>query len=379
MYNETFAFIREQFDSTNFIPLHEPRFAGNEKKYLNDCIDSTFVSSVGKYVDQFEQSVADFVGSSHAVAVVNGTQGLFVALKSLGIDGSCEVLTQSLTFVATANAIHYSGATPVFIDVDQATLGLSPAALKNFLQQHTELRDGRRVNKTSGRTIAACLPMHTCGHPCQIEELQQICAENNIQLVEDAAESLGSLAAGKHTGRFGCIGIFSFNGNKVITTGGGGMLVTDDTDLANKLRHLTTTAKVAHRWEFIHDEVGYNFRLPNINAALGLAQMEQLPNFLEKKRQLASNYRDFFTDRDIVYIDQPTDSQSNFWLNTVLLPSEELKEAFLEQANDQGIGARSLWRPMHLLEIYRHCQRDTQDCAEEIYRRAVNIPSSVRV
>ncbi len=379
MFEKTFDFIRQQFGNQSSIPLHEPTFSGNEKKYLAECIDSTFVSSVGVFVDKFEQSVADFVGSNHAIAVVNGTQALFVALKSLGIDASCEVLTQSLTFIATANAIHYTGATPVFLDIDPHTLGLSPVAVKEFLQQQTELRNGQCVNKISGRTVAICLPMHTCGHPCQVEELQVLCAENNIQLLEDAAESLGSRVTTGHTGTLGKVGVFSFNGNKVITTGGGGMMVTDDEELAQKLRHLTTTAKVPHPWEFIHDEIGYNFRLPNINAALGLAQMEQLPLFLQKKRELAKSYREFFAGSEIHYLEEPVGSQSNFWLNTILLPTEEQKEAFLDQANQQGIGARSLWRPMHLLNIYRHYQRDAQINTEQIYRHAVNIPSSVRL
>ena len=379
MFEETFRFIREQFGDQEFIPLHEPCFSGNEKAYLIDCIDSTFVSSVGAYVGKFEQVVADCVGSRYAVAVVNGTQGLFVALKALGIDHSSEVLTQSLTFVATANAIHYTGAKPVFLDIDSSTLSLSPASLKDFLHQHTEMRSGKRINKKSGRSIAACLPMHSCGHPAQIEELHQICLENNITLVEDAAESLGSFCNRKHTGTFGKIGVFSFNGNKVITTGGGGMLVTDDKELADRLRHLTTTAKVAHSWEFIHDQIGYNFRLPNLNAALGCAQMEQLPLLLEKKRELAEKYRAFFADSDIKYLDEPVDSRSNFWLNTILLANEQEKIDFLEQANGRGIGARSLWRPMHMQDIYRHCQRDAQSTAEDIYRRVVNLPSSVKV
>ncbi|MCF6265838.1 MAG: LegC family aminotransferase [Desulfuromusa sp.] len=379
MFEKPFDFIRQQFGNQNSIPLHEPTFSGNEKKYLAECIDSTFVSSVGVFVDKFEQAVADFVGSNHAIAVVNGTQALFVALKSLGADASCEVLTQSLTFIATANAIHYTGAAPVFLDIDPHTLGLSPVAVKEFLQQQTELRNGQCVNKISGRTIAACLPMHTCGHPCQVEELQVLCAENNIQLIEDAAESLGSRVTTGHTGTLGKVGVFSFNGNKVITTGGGGMMVTDDEELAQKLRHLTTTAKVPHPWEFIHDEIGYNFRLPNINAALGLAQMEQLPLFLKNKQELAKSYREFFAGSEIRYLEEPAGSQSNFWLNTILLPTEEQKEAFLDQANQQGIGARSLWRPMHLLNIYRHYQRDAQITAEQIYRHAVNIPSSVRL
>ena len=379
MYESTFDFIHQQFGDQDPLPLHEPLFCGQEKKYLIDCIDSTFVSSVGQYVDKFEQSVIEFTGARHAIAVVNGTQALFVALKTLGIDTECEVLTQALTFVATANAIHYTGATPVFLDIDRTTLGLSPEAVKEFLHNHTEIRHGYRVNMATGRKIAACLPMHTCGHPCQIEELKDLCSENSIHLIEDAAESLGSFLPTGHTGTFGEIGIFSFNGNKIITTGGGGILVTNNDTLAEKLRHLTTTAKIPHRWEFIHDEIGYNFRMPNINAALGLAQIEQLPLFLQKKRDLANRYREFFADSEIDYVDEPHGSQSNFWLNTILLPDEKQKEAFLNEAQQCGIGARSLWRPMHLLDIYSNCQRDSQLNTESIYQRAVNLPSSVRL
>ncbi|MDJ0624005.1 MAG: LegC family aminotransferase [Desulfocapsaceae bacterium] len=377
MFEDIFEFVRTQFRHADFIPLHEPRFAGNEKNYLNDCIDSTYVSSIGEYVNLFELAVAEFTGSQHAIAVVNGTQGLFVALKAIGIDAGCDVLTQSLTFVATANAIHYSGASPVFIDVDSKNLGLSPKALKLFLQKHTELHNDRCVNKISGRKIAACLPMHTCGHPCRIKEIAELCTENHIELIEDAAESLGSFYSNKHTGSFGKVGVLSFNGNKVITTGGGGMLITDDEELANKMRHLTTTAKVPHQWEFIHDQIGYNFRMPNLNAALGLAQIEQLASFLEKKRQLAERYREFLTAIQITFIDEPPKCKSNFWLNTILMPNEKQKTVFLEQANQQGIGARSLWHPMHLLAMYKHCQRDTQSNAEDIYRRGINLPSSV--
>ena len=378
MYDPIFDFIRQQFGQQNPLPLHEPLFCGQEKNYLIDCIDSTFVSSVGQYVDKFEQSVAEFTGCRHAIAVVNGTQALFVALKTLGIDTECEVLTQSLTFIATANAIHYTGAVPVFLDIDRTTLGLSPVAVKEFIQQHTEMHHGHRINKVTGRKIAACLPMHTCGHPCQIEALKNICNENNIHLIEDAAESLGSFLPTGHTGTFGEVGVFSFNGNKIITTGGGGMLVTNDDALAQKLRHLTTTAKVPHSWEFIHDEIGYNFRMPNINAALGLAQMEQLPLFLQKKRDLAQQYRSFFSDSNIHYVDEPYSTRSNFWLNTILLPDEKEKKVFLDSAQKRGIGARSLWRPMHLLDIYSDYQRDTQVNTEWVYQRAVNLPSSVR-
>lgn len=378
MFEDIFEFIRARFDNADSIPLHEPRFLGNEKAYLNNCIDSTFVSSVGEYVNRFEMAVAEFTGSRHAIAVVNGTQGLFVGLKASGIDADCDVLTQSLTFVATVNAIHYTGASPVLLDVDHQTLGLSPDALKQFLYDHTEVSKDRCINKVSGRRVAACMPMHTCGHPCRITEIAEICAENHIELIEDAAESLGSFYADKHTGRFGRIGVLSFNGNKVITTGGGGMVITEDEELAKRLRHLTTTAKVPHQWEFLHDQIGYNFRMPNLNAALGLAQLEQLPYFLGNKRQLANSYQKFFANREITFIDEPSGCKSNFWLNTILMPNEKQKINFLEQANQQGIGARSLWRPMHLLDMYRHCQRDAQRNAEDIYRRGINLPSSAK-
>jgi aminotransferase in exopolysaccharide biosynthesis len=378
MFEDAFEFICAQFENADFIPLHEPCFGGNEKTYLNDCIDSTYVSSVGAYINRFETATTEFTGSRHAIAVVNGTQGLFVALKAIGVDASCEVLTQSLSFVATANAIHSSGAVPVFLDVDRETLGLSPEALKKFLHHYAEMRNGRPVNKASGRVIAACLPMHTCGHPCRITEIAEICNENRIELIEDAAESLGSFVGPHHSGTIGLTGIFSFNGNKIVTTGGGGMIVTDDDQLAKKLRHLTTTAKVHHQWEYIHDEIGYNFRMPNLNAALGLAQIEQLTSFLESKRQLAGSYRKFFADSEITFLDEPTGCRSNFWLNTILMPDEKQKRDFLEQANRRGIGARSLWRPMHLLDMYQHCQRDNQSNTEDIYRRGINLPSSAK-
>jgi aminotransferase in exopolysaccharide biosynthesis len=378
MFDEIFRCIREQFPGRDFIPLHEPLFCGHEKDYLVDCIDSTFVSSVGPFVTRFEEAVAQFVDSRHAIAVVNGTQALFAILKALDISAEHEILTQALTFVATANAIHYTGASPVFLDIDPDSLGLSPTAVETFLQNCTEQRNGRCINKATGRGIGACLPMHTCGNPCRIEELKEICDRYAIPLIEDAAESLGSFVGGSHSGTIGLAGAFSFNGNKIITTGGGGMIVTDDDGLAAKLRHLTTTAKKPHPWEFIHDEIGYNFRMPNLNAALGLAQIEQLPDFLRSKRQLAANYRQFFTTTDVGFLDEREGTLSNFWLNTLILPSAELKAPFLDQANAAGIGARSLWRPMHLLESYRHCQAGDLRSTEDLYRRAVNIPSSVR-
>ena len=377
MFEQIFDLIRSQYAEAQ-IPLHEPRFVGHERDYLQQCIDSTLVSSVGPFVGRFEEAVAAFTGSRHAIAVVNGGQALLLALKLAGVAPGSEVLTQSLTFVATANAVAHCGAAPVFLDVDPQTLGLSPDALAAFLDTHAERRDGRLINRESGREIHACLPMHTCGHPCRIDELAALCADYNLPLVEDAAESLGSYRDGRHTGTFGRLGILSFNGNKIVTTGGGGMILTDDEHLAIRARHLSTTAKLPHPYEFIHDAIGYNFRLPNLNAALGLAQLEQLPRFLADKRALAALYRDGLRDLPLTFVDEPPGCLSNFWLNTILFDRIADKENFLEQANAQGIMARSLWRPMHLLEIYRDARRGELPVTEDLYRRAVNLPSSVR-
>lgn len=378
MFESLFACIREQYPGQEIIPLHEPRFNGNEQGYLAECIESTMVSSVGAFVGRFEAAVADYTGARHAIAVVNGTQALFVALKLAGVTPQSEVLTQSLTFVATANAISYCGATPHFIDIDSDTLGLSPSSLAAFLERETKIVDGRPVNRETGRTISACLPMHTCGHPCRIDEISEICAHFGLPLVEDAAESLGSTRNDRHTGTFGRLGTLSFNGNKIVTCGGGGMILTDDDELASRARHLTTTAKQAHPYEFIHDEIGYNFRMPNLNAALGLAQLEQLESFVVDKRALAICYRDKLSAMPGEFVVEPEGCRANFWLNTLLFEDDEQKDSFLAAANSQGIGARSLWRPMHLLDIYSHCPSEVLATTEDIYRRAVNIPSSVR-
>ncbi len=377
MFEAIVRFIREQYGDGP-VPLHAPVFRGNEKNYLNECIDSTFVSSVGSFVTAFENQVAEFVGARHAVAVVNGTQALFLALRLAGAAPGTEVLSQSLTFVATANAISYTGAAPVWLDVDEETLGLSPRALEQFLRDHAVSRDGRTCNRRTGRPIAACLPMHTCGLPCRISEILAICESYGIPLVEDAAESLGSRCAGRHTGTFGRLGIFSFNGNKIVTTGGGGMLVTDDEDLARRAKHLTTTAKLPHRWEFVHDEIGFNFRLPNLNAALGVAQMEQLTQMLAHKRRLAHTYRHFFEILPPRFVAEPPGSESNYWLCTILLRDAEERDAFLAYSNDRGIMSRCLWRPMHLLPMYSACAAGPLPCTEDLYARAVNLPSGVR-
>ena len=379
MFKDIIRFIRDQYPGQEVIPLHAPVFVGQEKAYLTECIDSTYVSSVGSFVNAFEESVAQFVGSSFAVAVVNGTQALQVALQLAGVEAGCEVITQALTFVATANAISYAGAEPVFIDVDRETLGMSPEALQGFLEKHGRIENNRLINRYSGRPIAACLPMHTLGHPCRIDELAEICQEWQLPLVEDAAESLGSYCRGRHTGTFGRLGIFSFNGNKIVTTGGGGMIVTDDEALARRAKHLTTTAKLPHRWEFVHDEVGYNFRMPNLNAALGVAQMESLPQFLCSKRTLAERYGHFFEQVSGDFVTEPSNGVSNFWLNALLLDNEQQRNQFLEATNEAGIMTRCLWRPMHLLDIYRHCQCGDLTVTEELYRCLVNLPSSVRL
>ena len=284
MNNEIISFIKSLYGHADFIPLHEPRFFGNEKKYLNECIDSTFVSSVGKFVDMFEQKIAEFTGAKYAVTTTNGTAALHISLLLSGVEHGDEVITQPLTFIATCNAISYCNADPVFIDVDLDTLGLSPTALKEFLKNNCEISGQKCINKKSGKTIKACVPMHTFGHPCKIDEIKTICDEWHIALVEDAAESLGSYYGGRHTGTFGLVGAISFNGNKIITSGGGGCIITNDEVIAKKAKHITTTAKIPHKWEYVHDLVGYNYRLPNLNAALLTAQLEQLDGFLNSKR-----------------------------------------------------------------------------------------------
>ena len=380
MYKNIVAFIQELYQTKEFLPLHEPRFIGNEKKYVNETIDSTFVSSVGKYVTKFEEMVAKFSGAKYAVATSNGTSALHIGLKLVGVDESCEVITQPLTFIATANAISYCNAQPIFVDVDRDTLGLSPLKLKEFLKEFATLdTDGNCINNSTNKIIKACVPMHTFGHPCKIDEIVEICESYNIAVVEDAAESLGSYYKGKHTGSFGKVGIFSFNGNKIITTGGGGMLVTDDEEFAKKAKHITTTAKVPHKYEYIHDEVGYNYRLTNLAAALGVAQMENLQLFIEKQRDLAKKYNNFFKDIEIEFIKEPKNSQSNYWLNAVILKDKQSRDEFLKYTNDNGVMTRSIWRLINKLDIFKDAQIGNLDNAEWLEDRVVNISSSVRV
>lgn len=379
MYKEVVSFIRQLYPEGDFVPLHAPCFAGNEKKYLEECIDSTFVSSVGKFVDRFEDMVAEYTGSSKAVVCVNGTNALHMAMLLVGVEREDEVLTQALTFIATANAISYIGAHAVFLDVDRDTMGLSPVAVRAWLEGHAEIKDGVCYNKTTGRRIKACIPMHTFGHPVKIDELVSVCDAYHIELVEDAAESLGSFYRGRHTGTFGKVGAVSFNGNKTITTGGGGMLLFRDSELGRFAKHLTTQAKVPHRWEFVHDHIGYNYRMPNINAALGCAQMENLERFVANKRATAEAYKNFFSGTEIEFFPEPENSRSNYWLNAVLLKDKQAQQAFLAYTNDHGVMTRPVWRLMNKLPMFAHCQTDGLENTEWFEERVVNIPSSVRL
>lgn len=380
MYSKITSFIHQLYGTEDFVPLHVPTFAGNEKKYLEECIDTTFVSSVGKFVDRFEEKVAHFTGAAAAVVCVSGTNALHMAMMLAGVERDDEVLTQALTFIATCNAISYIGAHPVFIDVDRDTMGLSPAAVKEWLNEHAELRAGDCYNKITGRRIKCCVPMHTFGHPVRIDELVAICKEWHIELVEDAAESLGSYYKGKHTGTYGKVGAISFNGNKTITTGGGGMLLFQDEELARHAKHLTTQAKLPHRWKFEHNYVGYNYRMPNINAALGCAQMENLEQFVLNKRETAARYAEFFrTVEGVDFVSEPQGSRSNYWLNAVLLPNEEARERFLEFTNDHGVMTRPVWELMNRLPMFAHCQSGELKNTIWLADRLVNIPSSVRL
>lgn len=383
-YDSILQMIRERYGAKDgeFIPLHAPTFAGNEKKYLEECIDSTFVSSVGAFVDRFERDMAAFTGAKRAVVCVSGTNALHMGLMLAGVERDDEVLTQSLSFIATCNAISYLGAYPVFIDVDYDTMGLSPVALRSWLETNTEKSDdGILCNRNTKRRIKAVVPMHTFGHPCRIEEIADICKEYGLELVEDAAESIGSFYKGKHTGTFGKVGAISFNGNKTITTGGGGMLLFNDETLADYAKHLTTQAKVPSRWEFIHDHIGYNYRMPNINAALGCAQLEEISSFLASKRETADVYKAFFESEPcgIRFMSEPENSISNYWLNAVTFPSREERDSFLEYSNDHGVMTRPVWELMWRLPMFKDCERDAQDNTIRLADTIVDLPSSVKL
>lgn len=373
-------FIKEQFPNKNFISLHEPVFNGNEKKYVNETIDTTFVSSVGPFVKKFEEMMCQITGAKYAVAIVNGTSALHMALIVSDVQADDEVLSQSLTFIATCNAISYLNAAPIFIDIDLDTLGMSPKSLSDFLEKNAGIgSDGFTYNKLTGKRIKACVPMHTFGFPCRIDEIKQICTNWNISLVEDAAESIGSYYKGQHTGTFGKLGTFSFNGNKTVTCGGGGALITNDELTATRAKHLTTQSKVPHPWAFLHDNIGYNYRMPNLNAALACAQLEQLNDFVDNKRELAQLYSHFFQSINIRHVKEIEHAKANYWLNALLLENKEEREVFLQFANNNGVMSRPVWELMHRLPMFENSVKSDLSTSEWIADRLVNIPSSIRV
>jgi perosamine synthetase len=378
-YTDFINFVKKLYPNKDFIGLHEPIFKGNEKKYTEKCIDSTFVSSVGEFVNGFEKSISNFTKIPYAVACVNGTAALHMALIVSDVQQDDEVLTQALTFVATANAISYCKAYPVFIDSDPERLGMSAKSLENFLLEFADIRnDGFCYNKKTNRRIKACVPMHVFGHPVDLDQILKICEKYQITLIEDAAESLGSDYKNQHTGLIGHISVFSFNGNKTITTGGGGMIVTQNESLAKRAKHLTTTAKIPHAWEFMHDEIGYNYRLPNINAALGVAQMEYITEILSNKRQTAMDYKNYFKSSEFKFIDEPSDSKSNFWLNSIVLNSKAERDQFLEFTNKNGVMTRPVWALMNEMKQFEFAQTTDLTQAKYLRDHLVNIPSSYR-
>jgi perosamine synthetase len=379
MFSEEIKFIKELYGNQEFTPLHEPRFLGHEKEYLNRCIDSTFVSSVGQYVTDFEKMISSYTGIKHAISTVNGTTALHLSLVAVGVKEGDEVLCPALTFVATANAIAHAFATPIFVDASAEQLGMCPVKLEAFLRKNAELdTHGNCVNRTTRKIIRACIPMHVFGHPVEIKKLVAICKEFKVAVVEDAAEALGSTLDGKHVGHDGALSTLSFNGNKIITCGGGGMILTNDDSLAKRLKHLATTAKRPHAYEFFHDEVGYNYRLPNLNAALACAQMEQLDGFLANKRETARQYQSFFEKSGIDTIREPKGAKSNFWLFALLLKNKEERDLFLTSANASGVMSRPIWALMNRLPMFAKCQTTDLDRAIFYEERVVNIPSSVR-
>ena len=380
MHQETIDFIKKQFGHKDFIPLHEPVFAGNEKKYLNECIDSTYVSYIGKFVHEFERNIQDFTGAKFAIATSNGTVALHSALILAGVKEDDEVLIPALTFVATANAVAYCHAHPLFVDSSKKTLGIDIEKLREFLETTTQTRDdGFCYNRKSGRRIMAVIAMHTFGHPVEMDKLNTLAEKFNITVIEDAAESIGSMYKGLHTGTYGKLGVLSFNGNKTITTGGGGMIITNDEDIAIRARHITTTAKLPHRWEFVHDEVGFNYRMSNINASIGVAQMEMLENVIQSKRELAEQYREFFEKTDIDFFTEPENCFSNYWLNVIFLNDRQGRDNFLHFSNDNGVMTRPAWTLLNKLEMYSGCGSMNLDGAQWLEDRIVSIPSSPRL
>ncbi|MFH2306079.1 LegC family aminotransferase [Enterobacter hormaechei] len=369
-------FVRDVYKTDEFIPLHAPVFNGNEKKYVLDTLDSTFVSSVGKYVDDFERKMESFTGTARAVATVNGTAALSAALYLAGVKRGDLVITQALTFVATCNALYHLGAEPVFTDVSPVSLGLCPVALENWLSGNTELTDKGCIHRKTHQVIRAVVPMHTFGHPAELDELIAVCKKWHIILVEDAAESLGSFYKGKHTGTLGEYGALSFNGNKIITTGGGGMVFCRSSEAGVRAKHVTTTAKVPHPYEFYHDEPGFNYRMPNLNAALGCGQMERLDSFIKQKRALAQRYEEFFTGSEFKFVKEPEYAQSNYWLNAIICENLDARNEMLAQMNEAKVMVRPIWKLMHRLPMFEHAMRDELTNSEQIEARLINLPSS---
>lgn len=380
MHNKLVNLVQDIYQTKEFIPLHAPTFSGNEKEYVNNTLDSTFVSSVGMYVEQFEQQIEQFTGSAKAIATVNGTAALHTALYMAGVKSGDLVITQALTFVATCNALYHMGAEPVFVDVSNTSLGLCPKALEQYLNDNAVLNnDGLCEDKNTAQIYRAVVPMHTFGHPVELDELIAVCSKWSIALVEDAAESLGSYYKGKHTGTFGDFSAISFNGNKVITTGGGGMVLCKTIEDGLHTKHVTTTAKVPHPYEFFHDEAGFNYRLPNLNAALGCAQMEVLPKYLKQKRLLANHYADFFNGTDFSFVNEPEYAQSNYWLNAIICPDSDSREIFIKETNAQGVMTRPIWKLMHRLPMFENAKRGDLSVSEWVEANLVNIPSSPAV
>jgi perosamine synthetase len=377
MFDKIIDFIQKTYRTKNYIALHEPKFIGNEKKYLNECVNSTFVSSVGKFVDEFEKLIAKYTGSKFAVATTNGTSALHISLLLAGVDQNSEVITQPLTFVATCNAITYCNASPIFIDVERNTMGLCPSALEFFLKDNAIIKNKRCINKKTNKIIKACVPMHTYGHPCRIDKIKEICDKYYIFLIEDAAESVGSFYKNQHTGTYGHLGAMSFNGNKIITAGGGGCIVTNEEHLAKKAKHLTTTAKVSHKWDFNHDMIGYNYRMPNLNAALLIAQLENLNDFITNKRNLAHKYEAFFDETDHLFFKEPENCKSNYWLNCVIFKNKNLRNKFLKETNSRNIMTRPIWKLMNNLPMFQNAQCGDLVNSKWFFDRVVNIPSSV--
>lgn len=379
--NQIVKKLRDFIKSDN-VALHEPCFLGNEWLYVKECIDSSFVSSVGKFVAQFESDIADYTGAAHAIAVVNGTAALHMALFLAGVVSKDEVLMPALTFIATANAVSYCGAIPHFVDIEEQTLGIDIYRLRDYLKESTEKRTGLCINRKTGNVIKAIVPMHTFGHPTDMDGVLSIARDFNLRVVEDAAESLGSTYAGQHTGTFGLLGALSFNGNKIITTGGGGAILTNDKDLAKKAKHLTTTAKLPHRWEYVHDAIGYNYRMPNINAALGCAQLEQMHSFVNNKRLIFERYSKLFADFSMLKVMQePKNSRSNYWLQCIILDEsvKDERNAILLATNNANLMTRPVWSLMHNILPYKSCPRMDLSVSESFERRVINLPSSAQL